>query len=392
MGHHQHHILGVVVATILLVCAYLTFGTTTIGGSSPQQHTTTALLRRQLDLPDPKSIEQKDIPYFPDADPESHQSQWEMAVRAQLSSLKGLLALNNEWPGSNEQQAMELVEGEVDASLNENSIPRPEPYTLKDVSDLPKVRKIEVTRWFDEVFDDPEKMGCIDFTCTHDVALCDTIDETDYENPPGPDGPCCTHILRDMLRVFDESMVGFGLDYFLGFGTLLGFVRSGRVIPWTIDNDVVVDKHILRLITELWDVEATGLQFVSPKLGPKKRGAPRMCVTPQYASGKIQKWQVPTNHEVEFPDRGFPYIDFYLGEDSGHDTYGEEYPGCLHYNSDIFPTERQWVYDGAMALNFPAKPELLVARYYGADWRTPLDDSSEHGRYRQICSTLYLKG
>jgi len=390
MGHHQHHILGVVVATLLLVCAYLTFGTTTIDGSLHQQ-SSTALLRRQLNLPDPKSIEQKDLPYFPDSDPEAHQSQWEMAVRAQLSSLKGLLALNSEWPGSNEEEAMKLMEGEVAASLNEDSIPGPEPYALKDISDLPKVRKIEVLRWFDEKFDDPEKMGCIDFTCTHDVELCDTIDETDYDNPPSPDGPCCTHILRDMLRVFDESMAGFGLDYFLGFGTLLGTVRSGRVLPWTLDNDIVIQKPIMRLMTELWDVEASGLAFVSPKIGKSKKGAPRMCVTPDFASGKIQKWQVPTNSDIPFVDRGFPYFNLYHGSDLGHDTWGLEHEGCLHYTSDVFPTKRQWVYDGTLALNFPAKPELLIQRYYGSDWRVPLNEESDN-RYRKICSTLYLEG
>mmetsp|Transcript_7212 Transcript_7212/g.13455 ORF Transcript_7212/g.13455 Transcript_7212/m.13455 type:complete len:389 (-) Transcript_7212:357-1523(-) len=387
MEHHsQYHILGVFVTlTFLFVFAYLTFVTTTIGGSAPHHRTTTTLLRRQLkNLPDPKSIEQKGL----DVDP--HQSQWEMALRAQLGSLKGLMDLGNEWQLGSEQLNEELTEGKGDdAGLNEKPPPPPEPYPLRDVSHMP--RKIEVTKWFAEVFDDPVKMNCMDFRCTHDASLCDNVLETDYDNPPGPNGPCCTHVLRDMLRVFDESMAQMGLDYFLGFGTLLGTVRYGRVIPWTLDNDIVIQKPIMRLMTELWDVEASGLAFVSPKIGKSKKGAPRMCVTPQFASGKIQKWQVPTNSDIAFTDRGFPYFNLYHGEDLGHGTWGHEHEGCLHYDIDVFPTKRQWVYDGTLALNFPAKPELLVQRYYGSDWRVPLKEESENDRYRQICSTLYLE-
>ena len=91
----------------------------------------------------------------------------------------------------------------------------------------------------------------MDFKCNKDVEVCENTSPTTYNNP---NGPCCTHILRDMLHVIDDSMATLGLDYFVGFGTLLGLTRSGRVIPWTADNDIVIEKKALRAMTELWSV------------------------------------------------------------------------------------------------------------------------------------------
>ena len=163
---------------------------------------------------------------------------------------------------------------------------------------------------------------CMDFRCSNDVSICNSTLATSYDT--FDNAPCCTHILRDMLSVFDESMLNLGLNYFVGFGTLLGLTRSDRVIPWTIDNDIVVDKRTFRAVTELWNVDTTGLSLIFPKSAKKQRGSPRMCVTPQWAHGKLQKWQIPTPLGVLFHDRGFPYIDFYFGEDMEQNTYGKE--------------------------------------------------------------------
>ena len=122
-----------------------------------------------------------------------------------------------------------------------------------------------------------------------------------------------------------------------------------------------------------------------------------MCITPHFAGGKLQQFKIPTAHDVDFADRGFPYIDFYFGRDmgmiAGYETYGGEYLSngkpCRHFRSDIFPTKRQWAYDGQFALNFPAQPEQLLQRYYGLGWRIPLTDDSSHGKPREICDTNY---
>ena len=274
----------------------------------------------------------------------------------------------------------------ISSSLADEESIEPQRYQLRDLSEYTK----NGLSWFNDNEHYSDLSQCMDFKCNKDINVCDNTESTSYNDP---DGPCCTHILRDMLRTFDDSMATLGLDYFIGFGTLLGLTRSGKVIPWTADNDVIIDTKTLQAMTDLWSTESNGLAFVSHKMGPKKRGVPRMCITSQFAGGKLQRFMVPTPKDVDFPDRGFPYMDLYFGRDTGHGTYGNEYISmgkpCRHFQSDIFPIKRQWAYGGQFALNFPAKPEQLLKRYYGLDWKVPLTDHSEHGNPRKICAVNY---
>ena len=74
--------------------------------------------------------------------------------------------------------------------------------------------------------------GCMRFKCAnYTQPHCqDNFADTDYtgENPP-----CCSHVLRDMIRTMDDALFdGLGLEYFAGYGTLLGLIRNDHVIPW----------------------------------------------------------------------------------------------------------------------------------------------------------------
>ena len=126
----------------------------------------------------------------------------------------------------------------------------PQPYPLRDLSYYPN-ESLEFWYHNNEQFSDLSQ--CMDFKCNTDVEVCDNTSPTTYNNP---NGPCCTHILRDMLHVIDDSMATLGLDYFIGFGTLLGLTRSGKVIPWTADNDIVIEKKTLRAMADLWSVSS----------------------------------------------------------------------------------------------------------------------------------------
>ena len=272
-----------------------------------------------------------------------------------------------------------LLEGSI-------TIEQPQPYSLRNVSQVRDMKNPLYEKQFSDM------SCCMDFKCNKDISQCDNMLPTSFNDP---NGPCCTHILRDMLHIVDNSMANLGLDYFVGFGTLLGLIRSGRVIPWTIDNDIVVDRKTFSVMTELWNIETTGLAFISDTTG--RRPVPRMCATPRFAGGKLQQFRIPNLQNVPFLDRGYPYIDFYFGQDmpdyKGQRTYGKEYMKtgqiCIHWHSDIFPTKRMWAYNGQFALSFPHRPVKLLQRYYGLNWRTPLNDDSEHGNPHQICDVNY---
>ena len=80
--------------------------------------------------------------------------------------------------------------------------------------------------------------------------LCDNMHPNNYD---GPNPPCCTHILRDLIHIFDETMSTLGLDYVVSFGTLLGLTRSDKIVPWTGDNDVIIeDTKTAYDMVDLW--------------------------------------------------------------------------------------------------------------------------------------------
>jgi len=88
-----------------------------------------------------------------------------------------------------------------------------------------------------------------DFKCSTDTKRCFNNEHSpnyryEYfgENTP----VCCaTHlytILKDVTKILQEH----NLQYFISFGTLLGAVRHGGLIPWDTDTDILIaekDKY-----------------------------------------------------------------------------------------------------------------------------------------------------
>lgn len=217
-----------------------------------------------------------------------------------------------------------------------------------------------------------EDANCLAFKCSNDTVKCDNALSTNYD---GTEPPCCVHVLRDMSQIFDESMQKLGLDYSVGFGTLLGLIRSDRLIPWTGDNDYILpSKDVATTMVEQWP-NTTGLAHIL-------QGINRICVTPDFAGGKLQNWTVPPPpYPVGSPqlwEQGYPYIDLYAGRNITGNLF-QEIDGCSHLYSDIFPTKRTWVYNNTFAHNFPANPEQLLRTYYGKDWRIPSEKKKAHG-------------
>eukprot|EP00985_Skeletonema_marinoi_P022882 scaffold14830_cov103-Skeletonema_marinoi.AAC.3 len=214
-------------------------------------------------------------------------------------------------------------------------------------------------KYFDAVPKTLEESNCLFFDCTQDVAACDNGDPTNYD---GPKPPCCTHVLRDMHRIFDEEMCSLGLDYFAAFGSLLGLRRADRFIPWSIDGDLIIHSvEAMNALVMLWD------------------------------SGGLMKWAYSEDRyrkAIEEWDRnwdlGFPYMDLYLGrlvENGKILELGQFGHKCLHYYKDVFPTQRKLVYNGQFTMNFPPNPDQLLRTNYGNGWRFPPSekDKKEHG-------------
>lgn len=93
-----------------------------------------------------------------------------------------------------------------------------------------------------------------DFRCTADTKRCFYSKKSPHYKYEyfGKDTPvcCATHlydILTDVTKVLEEN----DLEYFISFGTLLGAVRHGGLIPWDTDVDILIAEEKKREILDL---------------------------------------------------------------------------------------------------------------------------------------------
>ena len=248
---------------------------------------------------------------------------------------------------------------------------------------------------------------CFEFKCNTNITTCDNDKPTNYT---GPDPPCCSHILRDMARILDEEMCRIGLDYLVGFGTLLGFVRSGRIIPWTADLDYILpSEEVANAMVSNWDTKQTGMAHLF-------QGINRICVTEDFGGGGLMRWKKkPTmvrdkktgkmvwDTQLWLWSSGMPYIDFYIvkmirnfsskAATKSLDLIKERWKdggivdilnGCQNFHRDFFPTKRVVVYrdgngENGFSQNLPANATQLLRSWYGADWNVPNSNRTPHG-------------
>jgi UDP-sugar transporter A1/2/3 len=240
------------------------------------------------------------------------------------------------------------------------------PFTIKRIG----------KQYFDQVPKTVEGSNCLLFDCNQDVAECDNENETNYN---GEKPPCCTHVLRDMTRIFDEELCALGIDYHVAFGTLLGLRRADRFIPWSADTDIMLhSEEAMNALAMLWDSQKTGMSHHYSLIN-------RMCITPEFAGGGLKKWAYDEERYRQAIDGwdnkwnlGFPYLDLYVFRVS-KDGNMLQWSRCRHYYKDTYPTERKPVYGGQFALNFPPNPDQILRTNYGNEWRFPPAEKEKHG-------------
>eukprot|EP00584_Thalassiosira_punctigera_P008429 CAMPEP_0172531006 /NCGR_PEP_ID=MMETSP1067-20121228/4574_1 /TAXON_ID=265564 ORGANISM="Thalassiosira punctigera, Strain Tpunct2005C2" /NCGR_SAMPLE_ID=MMETSP1067 /ASSEMBLY_ACC=CAM_ASM_000444 /LENGTH=308 /DNA_ID=CAMNT_0013315327 /DNA_START=93 /DNA_END=1016 /DNA_ORIENTATION=- len=212
------------------------------------------------------------------------------------------------------------------------------------------------------------KDACMQYKCDWNVSRCEKANE-DYYSPDAMNPPCCVDILRQINRAFDKEMNELGLDYTVMFGSLLGLMRSGDIIPWTGDNDYLVPGHVLKQITEKWNEARSGLSLVHIYVY-------RLCVNENFMDGKLIKWKMADRYKRKnIFSRKIPYADLYGGYSytgnatnivtSGTPFYAFE-PSCCVPVADIWPSSRAKF--GEYELNVPSNAEYILASLFGPDW------------------------
>ena len=153
------------------------------------------------------------------------------------------------------------------------------------------------------------------------------------------------------------------VEHFIFFGTLLGIVRDGDIIPNDDDIDIYVDiKYRNKLIKELINAGFFVDEDTYPNL-----------------SEYFLQLQIPREDLIT-------YVDFYFF-DSSEDKYISEkwnFSGMIDssYNEIhipkelIFPLKKFFYQD--IQLSIPSKPNEVCAFLYGNEWRIPLNKNKHY--------------
>ena len=172
---------------------------------------------------------------------------------------------------------------------------------------------------------------------------------------------CCKRWIRHILKNVAEMLDREGVRWWVDYGTLLGFVRNGGLIPFDKDCDLCIladDRAKLLALKDEWNEMGFHASYAHPKPTQRFRTGDRVKVALSQrnrTNTDIFVW------ERNKPKKGFLDRRNYIGADL---YKGREFP--IKW---LLPLQRgQW--DG-INVSVPAEPVKLVAWRYGDDWQTP---------------------
>jgi hypothetical protein len=163
----------------------------------------------------------------------------------------------------------------------------------------------------------------------------------------------------ETLAILAPSLDDAGIRWWIDYGTLLGFVREGRMIPYDSDIDLgVMADDMAKVLALAPALRKAGLDtcFHVPGLTrydsgdwfhvTRRPGNPNgVDVFPWYVDGPM------------FDRRRYCVADR---------RKGQAFPALR-----LLPLSRA-TWEG-IEVNVPADPEWFAAHRYGADWRAPVD-------------------
>ena len=189
--------------------------------------------------------------------------------------------------------------------------------------------------------------------CQRDTPRC--LSATNYAEMTDP---CCMRNLRNVVHYVLDLLEANHIPYWADYGTLLGAVRHGGIIPWDGDADLSIRAEDLpKLMALQRKVELDGYEW--DYMDERERVQVRYSRVNR-TNVDIFAWR--TREDGTLYRKGYcPVIDPYKGKD---------FPLAWLYPLQHLPFEGRTV-------PAPFEAERLLAHRYGADWRTPLQAAND---------------
>jgi hypothetical protein len=199
-------------------------------------------------------------------------------------------------------------------------------------------------------------LSCRSPKCDRNASTCAGFARRSLASPYG----CCNDYMLIMLRDVTEWLDQQKIPYFVTYGTLLGAVRDGEILPYTQDMDIVVDRTSWPLLSRgLEAAEFFGGRRYLFGVDQWEERVSRVCTD----------WDGFAASTIGGPDGD----RFTRGTEFHLDIYANDWWQVtdLHLMDCIEPLGTSVVQIRGHNFSAPARPRACLEKLYGADWRTP---------------------